>query len=82
MPSEYQTLCDFVDTISETYCIIASENGPIITYADSVGCYIKGTKTVFIQPQSTNKAVRDNEALADSLAKYAKHSEQFWLNKQ
>lgn len=82
MPSDYKTLCNYVTNITETNCIVANETGPIITYADSVGCYIKGTKTVFIQPLTTSQTKPDNEEIAENLARYSRYSEEFWLNIQ
>lgn len=81
MPSDYKTLCNYVNNITETYCIVANEAGPIITYADSVGCYIKGTKTVFIQPLNTLQKPNSKD-IAENLARYSRYSEEFWLNIQ
>ncbi len=78
----YSDLCNYVAVISETNCIIAYETGPIIEYSKNIGCYIKGTKTVFIQPLNTNTKTPTNEEIAESLKRYAGLSKTFWATYQ
>ncbi len=81
-PKSYQTVCQYVSTITEDTCLIA--NSPI-SQSDSQtqlapvneGCYVKGTKNIYLTPtkDTTDQTVT---ARADAIKKYAELSKSFW----
>ncbi len=47
---------------------------------DKPGCYIRGSKVIFVipQPQITDKVIEER---METITKYAKRSKLFWQNK-
>ena len=79
--SNYKTVCKYVNTISEQYCPIHQANGGDTTYAKSTGCFIKGTKTVFISPSyKTSEDIITMRAY--DIIKYANFSKDYWESKK
>jgi len=76
----YKDICKYVDTISESYCIIADWqiSGP--EFAEGLnlpGCYARGSKTIYIYP---NKVVSEFviRARKNDILKYTEFSKNFW----
>jgi hypothetical protein len=76
-PSDYETVCKYVDSIIETYCIGSDPHIKELKGADAPGCYIKGSKVIYIFPQEgdSEKIVEER---AKNIIKYANYSRQFW----
>ncbi|PIR43091.1 hypothetical protein COV24_04650 [candidate division WWE3 bacterium CG10_big_fil_rev_8_21_14_0_10_32_10] len=76
-PSEYKNVCKYVDSIIESYCISADGRvAPLYGY-DQPGCYVKGSKVVYVIPQKQqySTVVEDR---AKNIIKYANYSKDFW----
>src|SRR3989338_8567134 len=70
----YKTLCRYVDVILEQYCINGMPN-PRLT--DKDGCYIKGSKVIYIKPERQNTDLIIQKR-AEILKKYSAYSKKFW----
>jgi hypothetical protein len=79
-PTVYQDTCQYVKTISETDCVIADSKTSSISITTDKGCYLKGSKVIFIKASrfDTENVIKDRE---DTIAKYAEESRSFWLQK-
>lgn len=76
----YQTLCKYVDTISENFCYNCDQRGDAeCKYVSQPACFIKGSKTIYLNPDKSNSGESIN-ARAELLKKYADSSKNFWLN--
>lgn len=76
-PEDYENICTQVDTIVETECILGDKKTPKIHYLDTDGCYLKGTKTIFIRPVSgTSDTIVENRA--ELILKYGTLSGEYW----
>lgn len=75
----YTDICKYVDTISEASCLLGeSKSGKLHPIATD-GCYIRGTKTIFIKPDSSNT---DNAVSLrkEQILKYSVMSKEYWSN--
>lgn len=74
---DYKTLCQYVDQIYEENCVAGHKNNPNLTYLDIDGCYIKGTRVVYVKPE---KNVESDllQSRKNALIKYANESKAFW----
>jgi len=75
----HKTLCKYIDTISENFCYNCDPRGEEeCKYEPHQGCYIKGSKTIYLKPSKNNseESVRNRAAL---LKKFADASETFWI---
>lgn len=74
----YKTLCAYVDTISEHNCFASSRKFSLENWNKN-GCYIKGSKVIYLKPEK-----RENSAIINqrkiSLKKYSEYSKDFWTN--
>lgn len=72
----YKTLCAYVDTISEHNCFASSRKISLEDW-NKDGCYIKGSKVIYLKPEK-----RENSAIINqrkiSLKKYSEYSKDFW----
>ena len=74
----YKTLCKYVNTIKESTCLASDPHlGSRPIGVDNPGCYIRGSKIIFLRPDN-----RDNanvvESRAETITKYANLSKNFW----
>lgn len=77
-PGLYVSLCSNISHIRESYCIEAADNNPNIKYLQISGCYIKGTKTIFVTPGFGKDADQILSMRLDALKTYPKFSATFW----
>ena len=75
--SAYKTVCKYVDLISENFCPVDHAYGGPFTYNNQSGCYIKGSKVIFINPDKSNYPTVINQR-AESIKKYADLSKNYW----
>lgn len=68
----YKVLCKYVDTISENYCLEGHMN-----YSDKPGCYIRGSKVIYIKPEKNDTSFIVSER-ANTIKKYSILSKNFW----
>ena len=69
-------MCKNINHIRESFCIEASDNNPNLKNIDTTGCYIKGTKTMYVTPVFTNKEIIEDRL--NALKTYPKYSRDFW----
>lgn len=73
----YKNLCKYVSTIKEGYCPIPTGDNSNITFLENSGCFIKGSKIIYIIPNQD----RSNQIIiqrAESLRKSALFSKLYW----
>lgn len=71
-PTAYRALCTHVSEIVERYCPADSRQ-----YSLEAGCYIRGSKTIYILPQKERREEVIN-ARMEAIKKYASFSEKYW----
>ncbi len=77
-PAAYGTVCKSVDQITEDWCLIADVWTPTPIDSTLSGCYIKGTKTVILQPKARITEDELTALRAKALVKYANFSLHYW----
>lgn len=80
--NDYKMICKYVNTISEKYCTVADwhiNEGEVRAGYEEAGCYVRGSKTIYIQPtqEETDEVIK---ARAEDIIKYASFSKEFWQN--
>jgi hypothetical protein len=76
-PAAYDTLCTYVDTISEKRCIARDWHiDPSVPTTLHEGCYVRGTRTVYVAPVLRSELSTAERAAL--LATYAGYSRDFW----
>lgn len=72
----YKTLCHYVNTVKERYCLIPKVP---IKFGTEPGCYIRGSKVIYLIPErgENQQIVRQR---ATTIQKYAQKSKIFWNN--
>ena len=70
----YGDFCRYVDRIKEGFCFTSSRpaNNEI-----SQGCYVKGSKTIYLKPLENEGAVAVSERY-NAIKKYSSFSKTFW----
>ncbi len=78
-PQSYRSLCQYVSKIDETPCLFGTKDSKRLEEADTKGCFLKGTKTIFIKPErdETQTIIDDR---AEILVKMAELSKKYWEN--
>lgn len=76
---DYVEICKYVDTISESYCLMGDSKTPKLHQLDTKGCYLKGTKTIFIEPvaDDTPETIENRK---EQLLKYGRLSRDYWMS--
>lgn len=74
----YKTLCGYINTISEKNCFTSSQNISLEDW-DKDGCYIKGSKIIYIKPEKDKGDTIINERKI-IIKKYSEYSRDFWTN--
>lgn len=79
----YRALCFYVDTISEKPCFSVDghiDNSKFIEDFKKDGCYVRGSKIIYIQPESKDSAeiARKRMLIINKISRY---SEKFWNGK-
>jgi len=76
-PVNYRNVCRYVSVISESPCITSQKYGSQVQNLDVDGCYIKGSKIIFVRPDSrSDPSVVENRI--DTIVKYTQESMKFW----
>ena len=78
--SSYQDLCEYIKVISEKMCFISDphvEEEKFIEGREKTGCYVRGSKTIYLNPNNFNSDSIDVRVLL--LKKYTAMSKDFWL---
>jgi hypothetical protein len=76
-PVSFGTFCRNIDTIVITNCMGSDWHlGDKIVGNDSAGCYIKGSKTIYLNPIQSKKL--STEEMSSLLEKYSVASREFW----
>ena len=79
--TDYSRACRSIDTISENDCMPGDPRvDPAFTSYRPEGCYIKGTKMMYIDPIEENSSQIISKR-AQLIAKFAKMSSDFWDHK-
>ena len=78
----YQSLCQYVDRVSERNCIVADHKTAKKDFEegwDQPGCYVRGTKTIYLKPtkDDTEDVIQER---AWVIKKYTGYSKNFWDN--
>ena len=78
----YETICNYVNNITESYCVDSDHNLDISAAQAGFewpGCFIKGSKTIYLKPESINsqEIVLRRTAV---IKKYASYSKKYWDN--
>jgi len=77
----YSTFCRSIDTIVESDCRSSEWNlNQKVEGQDSPGCYVKGSKTIYLNPLIT-RSLGEKE-ISELLRKYSKLSSDFWASKE
>ena len=76
---EYNDICNYVDTIAEAACLVGENNSGKLHPLNTDGCYIKGTKTIFISPDNSDLDAATT-ARKSQILKYSKMSKNYWLS--
>lgn len=73
----YQDICTHVDTITEASCLLGETRNGKLHPINTDGCYLKGTKTIFIRPDASNLDAAVN-LRKEQIMKYAQMSKEYW----
>jgi hypothetical protein len=85
--SDYRNLCKYISNIQERHCMGgdwhfgATQTAESIPGYFSTGCYILGTKTIYLLPEE-NDSASIIEKRANALIKYSAYSKDFWTHKK
>jgi hypothetical protein len=73
----YQDICSYVDTITEASCLLGESRNGKLHPINTDGCYLKGTKTIFLRPDasSLDAAVTLRK---EQILKYSQMSKEYW----
>lgn len=74
----YRDLCKYVEVVSEKYCYVYDDRVEKLDYeAWQPGCYVKGSKTIYIKPEAgdSEDIIRKR---AEDIKKYLQFSKEFW----
>jgi hypothetical protein len=77
--NNYLYTCKYVNTVVLGKCLSASKTGPGVTSLATPACYLKGTKSVYINTAAENGDY-SKEVIAKLIFKYAQASSSFWNN--
>jgi hypothetical protein len=77
----YQDLCRNIDMISEEYCLATQPVKGTGQWGTEGGCYIKGSKTIYLDPNS-EKSEYMIQKRAQLIKKYSQKSKEFWQDKK
>jgi hypothetical protein len=84
-PEAYHTTCRYVDRIIEMRCQGADPRGGESEENevgwDNPGCYVRGSKTIQLKPESGASGAII-EFRAATIKKYAEYSQNFWENEE
>lgn len=73
----YKNICQYVSLISENFCPINHSYGGSLEYNNQPGCYIKGSKIIYLNPtKETSQNIIDQRAQA--IKKYTELSKSYW----
>lgn len=76
----YKILCKYVDTIFEDYCLNGDIRGGVQdTGYSSPGCYIRGSKIIYLIPSQNESETLVNFRVS-TIVKYARASKNYWEN--
>jgi hypothetical protein len=79
-PDSYSDLCRYVNVIKEQKCTIRDWHlvPRIEDYTNETGCYVRGSKTIYISPERSNS---NNiiQKRADQIIKLTAFSKNFWI---
>lgn len=72
----YNTLCGYINTISEKNCYTTSQNISR-EEREKDGCYIKGSKVIYLKPEKgeNNEVINKRK---NAIKKYSEYSKDFW----
>lgn len=78
-PETFQDICHYVDVIDEQGCSVADPRirPEVVAKAQQKGCYVKGTKTVYVSPLF--KGVSDR---VEVISRFGLASKSFWEGEQ
>ena len=81
-PAAYESLCHYVDRVSERNCIVADHKISKKEFEEGwhqLGCYVRGTKTIYLKPTrvETEDVIQER---AWVIKKYTEYSKNFWDN--
>lgn len=73
---EYRNICKYVNKIVEQHCL---NSDPHFGYPVEIskGCYIKGSKIVYLEANE-NKTIETIKEREELILKYSKYSQNFW----
>jgi hypothetical protein len=77
--SSYEDVCRYVELIDENLCPIDHAYGGAWTYNNQPGCYVKGSRVIYISPNQSSKDSIVTQR-AQAIRKYAGLSKTYWLN--
>lgn len=79
-PAGYRMVCRYVDRINERRCVGSDWNiDPAHRGYDASGCYIRGSKIIYVKPDESDSATTIAER-AGVIKKYAEYSKRFWTD--
>ena len=71
-PSQYVSLCDYVRFIMVEPCLLGEAASSDVNYLGVSGCYIKGSKTIYIRPGTSDDEKKE------ALIRYSSMCRDFW----
>lgn len=74
----YKRLCSYINTISEHHCFTSSQNISLEDW-NKEGCYIKGSKVVYVKPEKGVSDIIVNKR-KNAIKRFSEHSKDFWIN--
>ncbi|OGE33496.1 hypothetical protein A3J19_05395 [Candidatus Daviesbacteria bacterium RIFCSPLOWO2_02_FULL_41_8] len=74
----YKDVCKYVNLVSENFCPIYHTYGGALQYNNQPGCYIKGSRIIYINPskEDTDDII---DQRAEAIINYANLSKNYWL---
>ena len=76
-PALYNNICSYVDIIYERRCLVVGDVYPSVRTLDSDGCYIAGTKIIYINPISDSEQ-NSVELRKIAITKYTSLATTYW----
>jgi hypothetical protein len=76
-PEQFNTVCRFVSKIEEAPCYYGPYDDKRLEVAKTGGCYLKGTKIIFIAPEKDNTPDIITKR-AENITKMAEFSKNYW----
>lgn len=77
--STYENVCRNINKITEMYC--PDPIDPLKFGEDIEGCYIKGSKIIYLKPNADNTS-QLIEKRSETIIKLSKYSKKFWTDLQ